>query len=54
MRKAFEAEEVEAQRLAAQQEAREKVLVESREAMGRSRQADKTVTPDKAARKGRK
>jgi circadian clock protein KaiC len=54
MRKEFEAEEVEAQRLGAQQEAREKVLVESREAMGRSRQADKTVTPVKAARKGRK
>lgn len=54
MRKEFEAEEEEAKRLSAQDEARERALREDREAMGRSRQADKAVVPDQLAQKGRK
>src|SRR6202022_4257158 len=40
LRKEFEAEEDEAERLVAQELAREKAIVEGREAMGRSRGAD--------------
>src|SRR5262249_8534019 len=40
MRKEFEAEEEEAERLGRQEQAREVVLQEDREAMGRSRQTD--------------
>lgn len=54
MRKEFEAEEEEAKRLSVQDEARERVLREDREAMGHSRQAHKAVLPAELARKTRK
>jgi circadian clock protein KaiC len=54
MRKEFESEEEEAQRVASQDHAREQMLADERDAMGHRRGADPAMTPDKATRKGRK